>query len=334
MDSVRPHGHARRGPASWLVAVCTVVLVAGTPVPEYLPLAHRLADVLSQSDHLLVRGTAQLPSPAPQSGSALPDLATLLTEVRQGLRSPEETFRQYRYLQRVTEYTRDSSGRIVKTAVRVYEVVPDLRNGAGYSRVLERDGRPVPAAEAAELARDQQNKIQAAIRRRQNETRDDRLKRLAGEAAEQRNQQRTIEDIFRLYDFRMIGRETIGNEPVIVLAFSPRPGVEPQTDNGRILAKAGGRAWVSETDRQVVRLDLESRDTITYGLGIIARVRPGARLRFERERTPEGWFPASYTFVAHVMLLLVKPMDFDQKAEYYDFRPFPPADLKLVPAIR
>jgi hypothetical protein len=265
-------------------------------------------------------------SAARQAGTPTPALSALLAEVRQQLRNPEAVLHRNRYLQRVTDYDRDGSGRVTKTQVVVYEVYPDLHNGEGYARPIEKNGRPLPAAEAAALERDQQEKVRAAVRRRQAETADDRQKRLAGEAAAERSELWTIDDVFRLYDFRIAGRETIGNEPTIVLEFLPRRGVEPRTDSGRILAKAGGRLWVSEIDKQTVRLDLQSRDTITYGLGILARVRPGARLVFDRQRTTGGWFPVSYTLVARLMVLLVRPLDFDRKVEYYDFRPFPPAE--------
>jgi hypothetical protein len=272
-------------------------------------------------------------SAARQSASPSLDLSAFLAEVKHQLRDPEDVLHQNRYLQRVTDYDRDGSGRVKKTQVVVYEVYPDLHNGEGYARPIEKNGRPLPAAEAAALERDQQEKVRAAVRRRQAETAEDRQKRLADEDAGRRREQRTIDDIFRLYDFKIVGRQTLGNEPLVVLEFSPRRGVEPRTDDGKVLAKAGGRLWVSEIDKQIMRLELESRDTITYGFGLLARVRPGARLVLDRQRTPTGWYPVSYTFVAHLMILLVKPMDFDRKVDFYDFRPFPPADLtELAPA--
>lgn len=266
-------------------------------------------------------------SAARQSAPPPLDLTAFLAEVKQQLRDPEDVLHRNRYLQRVTDYDRDGSGRVTKTHVVVYEVYPDLHNGDGYARPIEKNGRPLPAAEAAGLERDQQEKVRAAVRRRQAETTDDRQKRLADDDAGRRREQRTIDDIFRLYEFRIVGRQTLGNEPTVALEFSPRRGVEPRTDDGKVLAKAGGRLWVSENDKQIMRLELESRDTITYGFGLLARVRPGARLVLDRQRTPTGWYPVSYTFVAHLMILLVKPMDFDRKVDFYDFRPFPPADL-------
>jgi hypothetical protein len=255
---------------------------------------------------------------------SLPDLPTLLAEVRQRLANPELVLERYHYRLRITERERDSSGRVTKTSVEVYEVYPNFRNTAGHRRLVERDGQPLPREEAARLQGEQRQAVEQAMAHRASESPEDRRRRLADEARERGDEARIVDDLFRVLEFRLVGRGEVNGEEAIELAFTPRPLAASSTTVGRIVRKAAGRAWVSEADRQLVRVELESTDTLTYGLGVVARVRPGARFVFERRRTDtREWVPAAYHLLARVRLMLVKPVNVDRTVEYYDFRPFP-----------
>jgi hypothetical protein len=49
-----------------------------------------------------------------------------------------------------------------------------------------------------------------------------------------------IAEIFRIYDFRIVGRETLEGRDTILLTFTPRPDVEPATKTGKVLKKFSG----------------------------------------------------------------------------------------------
>ena len=66
------------------------------------------------------------------------------------------------------------------------------------------------------------------------------------------------------------------------------------------------RAWVSENDHELVKLEAEGIDDLTSGLGVLARLHKGARLSFLRRKVNgEVWLPAvvSYHGSARVGLL-------------------------------
>ena len=84
-------------------------------------------------------------------------------------------------------------------------------------------------------------------------------------------------DILMAADFQLLRRESIDGRPVILLAFTPNPAYKPRTDIGKMLQRASGRVWVSETDYEAVRLEAQLDDTISFGMGLLARVQPGSR---------------------------------------------------------
>jgi len=248
--------------------------------------------------------------------------ARLLERMRAKLAYPQTPLEQYEYRQRITQREHDWRGREKPATVELYHVLPNFRNPDGYRRLTERDGRPLPPDEAARLEARQQQKAAEAIGRRANETPAERETRLAREARKREEERAAIDDIFRVHAFEVEGRDLLAGRPTALVTFTPRPGVRPMTDLGQMLPKVAGRFWVDEQDAEVARVEVRSIQTITYGLGILARVRPGATMVYERTRSDTGeWMPAWYHLVADVRLMLVKPLHVDRRVEFFDFRP-------------
>ena len=60
-----------------------------------------------------------------------------------------------------------------------------------------------------------------------------------------------------------------------------------------------GKAWVSESEYEVVRLEAEAIETASFGLGLLARVHKGSKAAFERRKVNgEQWLPARATYTA------------------------------------
>ena len=58
------------------------------------------------------------------------------------------------------------------------------------------------------------------------------------------------------------------------------------------MRKFAVRAWVSESDRELVRVDAEAIDTLSMGFGLLARLHKGAKLSFLRTKVnDEVWLP-------------------------------------------
>ena len=110
------------------------------------------------------------------------------------------------------------------------------------------------------------------------------------------------------FDVRMTGRETIDGHDTIAFTLTPRPDAKPQTRAGNIMRNFSGRAWISESDYELVRLDVEAIDTVSIGFGLLARLHKGSQLSFQRRKiNNEVWLPASakYSLSARVGLFAV-----------------------------
>ena len=100
-------------------------------------------------------------------------------------------------------------------------------------------------------------------------------------------------------------------------------GAKATSREGRILQKFKGRAFVSELDAQVVRVELEALDNISFGLGLLAKVNKGSQAAFERRYiNGEVWLPASFRLRARGRQFLLKGIDLDNEVEWYDYRKF------------
>jgi hypothetical protein len=276
--------------------------------------------------HLLIAFLSGLLLPAftlQESDRPLPELSSFLQEVRKHLRSDRLLLSQYTFTQTNTERHLDGNGNVKKTEIEVYEVYPSLEEGQTYRKLISKDGKPLSPRELEKQDQEHEKKSQERTRKLERERVSERAKREAKEAEEKRKEDETIDEIFRLYDFSLIGREAMDGHSTISLGFQPRPGYKAKTDEGKIFQRIGGRGWFSETDHELVRLELELIDTISFGMGILARLNKGARLTFQRDRiNKEVWLPASAHFSGSARLLVFKGLKIDVTSEYSDYRKF------------
>jgi hypothetical protein len=97
----------------------------------------------------------------------------------------------------------------------------------------------------------------------------------------------------------------VDGHDTIVVSLTPQRDAKPQTRAGQIARNFSGRAWLSETDYELVRVDLEAIDTVSFGFGLLARIHKGSHASFQRRKVnDEAWLPAlaSYSVTARVGL--------------------------------
>jgi hypothetical protein len=260
-------------------------------------------------------GTADEPSAA-----ALPDLQVLMGEVRERLHSDDFLLDQYTFTEKQTERQLDAEGNVKKITTSLYEVYPSPEPGRTYRKLVERDGKPLTAEE---LAKEDQKQEAKEARKAARLYGEDASRRASAESERRLKETRTIDELFRLYEFRIVGRETLDGRGAIVLTFQPRPGVETETRSGKILKKFAGRAWIDEEDRQLVRVEAELMDDLSFGFGLLAKLKKGSRAQIQRRKVNgEIWLPAQARFVGHGRLFLVKSLHVDALSEYSDYRKF------------
>jgi hypothetical protein len=254
----------------------------------------------------------------------LPELQPFVQEVRKHLQTDEQLQSQYTYVETRRQQKLDKSGQPTGESVKVYESYPGFPGQRRrWERLIEEDGRPVPAAELVKRDRDRQKAAEEYARRLATQTAEDRAKEAREREKRRRRAAEEVDDAFRIFDIRMLGREAVEGHDTIVFSLTPRPNVKPRTDDGKIMRHFKGRAWVSESEYELVRLEVEAIDTISFGLGLLARVHKGSKASFQRRKVnDEEWLPARATYTASARLLLLKMMRVGGTSEFSNYRKF------------
>lgn len=225
----------------------------------------------------------------------LPDSDTFISEFRKTLRSDEELLQSYSYTEKETRTETDRDGKPKSTQVNIYQISPD--RGLSYRRLISKNGVPLTQSELDKQDRDQQMKPPASPR-------DDTKIR---------------NELFDIYDVQIEGRETLEGLPAVVLSFRPRPDYKPQSKLTSLLMHVSGRAWVNEADRQLVRVEAEVFDAVSYGW-FLGSLQEGSRLVAERRKVDNGiWLPAKLE-IQKSQRVLLRGVHLNETHEYSDFR--------------
>ena len=251
----------------------------------------------------------------------LPDYDSFAAQVRKRLATDEERQSSYTYIERRTEQKVDSSGRPTSSSVKVYEIYPGLPGQELYRRLIEEDNRPVPPDALARKDRDRQEDVEKYLQAQSSESQRQKAARERDKARRRLNA--AVDDLFRIYDIRMIRREPVDGHGTIVASLSPRPGVKPQTDDGKVMQNFKALAWISESDYEIVRVEIEAVDDLSFGLGLLARVHKGTTATFERRKVNnEAWLPAKVTWTASGRLLLLRRLRIRGVSEFSGYKKF------------
>jgi hypothetical protein len=258
---------------------------------------------------------AQTP-PAP-----LPDQAGFLLQVRSKLKSDGLLQRQYTYREKRTNVRLNDRGEVIGRSEKIFDVYPARSGTEEYKRPVSVDGRPVDREQLESDDRDHRNQLLERLRQLDHESPNQREWRLRLEAEDNRKENETIDDAFRLYDFRLVGRQRFGGHDAVLLTFVPIPGFEPRTNEGRLLKNFSGRAWVAESDCQLIRVELEAIGDVSMGFGFLARFYKGSRVVFERRKVSDAvWLPSAFSYSAGGRILLVKKLRVEGVREYSDYK--------------
>ena len=251
----------------------------------------------------------------------LPEAAAFIARVKTHLASDEERQSGYTYIERATQTKVDAKGRVTDTSVKVFEVYPALPGEDRYRRLIEEDGRPVPPDKLASEDRARQKAAEAYARTASSSAGRDQQARQ--QEKDRRELQAAIDDLFRVYDIRLVGREPLDGRDAIVVTATPRAGARPTTDAGKMMQHFRARGWINEADAEIARVEVEALDDLTFGWGVFARVHKGARAMYERRKVnDETWLPARVTWTGSARLLLVKQERVSGVSEFSNYRKF------------
>ena len=226
---------------------------------------------------------------------SLPDSNTFISEFRKTLRSDDELLQSYSYTEKETRTETDRDGKPKSTKVNIYQISPD--RGQSYRRLISRNGVPLSQSELDKQDRNEQMKP----------------------PADPRDDTKIRDELFDIYDVQVEGRETFEGSPAVVLSFRPRPDYKPQSKLASFLLHVSGRAWVSEADHQLVRVEAEVFDPVSYGW-FLGSLQEGTRLIAVRRKVHNGiWLPAKLE-IQKSQRVLLKGVHVQEVHEYSEYR--------------
>ena len=236
----------------------------------------------------------------------LPDQESFLIETRKHLQTDSTLQSGYVYVETRRELKLDKGGHTREESVKMFESYPGFPGEERWERLIAEDGRPVPSEELARQDRERQQKAYEMVQRLARNS----SKELARQERElqkaRRERDEALSDIYNVFEIRMLGRERVEAHDTIAFLLTPRRDAKPKTRAGDQIRHFSLRAWVSENDHELVKLEADAIDDLKSGLGLLARLHKGARLSFLRRKVNgEVWLPAvvSYNGSARVGLL-------------------------------
>ena len=224
--------------------------------------------------------------------------------------------KDYTWQGRSVERHFDGHGKVESTKRETWETL--MLDGQPHRRDLERDGKPLNP----DQQRSEQKKLDEAVNKLSTETPAEKQRRM--EDAERRRQREFafLSEIPDLFDLRLEGESTVDGRPVWVVSGTPRPGAKAKSRDAKMLLKVRGRMWIDKATYQWAKVEVETTDTISWGV-FLARLNPGAKLTFEQaEVNPDLWLPKRLFLAGSGRIGLVKRLAEDQEVEWSNYRKF------------
>ena len=203
---------------------------------------------------------------------------------------------EYTMAQRSTEKVFGSDGQVKSTSSKTKDIV--FIHGDRYSRLTERDGKPLSAKEE----KSEREKLEKPLAERRNETEAQRNARLAQREKGRVKEREFMQEIPDAFHFELLPDASVDGRAVWTIKATPREGYKPRASRAAMLAKFRGTLWIDKADYEWVKLDVESLETVSFGF-FLARLAKGARLIVEQTRLNDEWrrseFRSATTRVSH-----------------------------------
>jgi hypothetical protein len=233
-------------------------------------------------------------------------------------------FIRFSHKERSTEIRFNPFARMGPWPKVLTEVFPSADDQFTYRRILERDGRPM--SDLDEQDRKYRARLEAHQRELSGEPAGTRAARLKAEELDRAKQEANVRSTLDLFTFTLERREMWEGVPAIVVRFVPKPGGQATSREARVAKGFSGRAWVHEHDGDVMHVKAQAIEDVSFGFGLVGRLYQGSSIEFSRQKIQGAWLPTLTVFKGTGRVFL-RWVDIDFRREYFDYRPYDPADL-------
>ena len=265
----------------------------------------------------------------------LPDSEAFLRETRKHLQTDSALQSSYTYTETRRERKLDKRGRVTSESIKIFENSPGFPGEPRWERLIEENGVPVPAAKLQEQDRERQRKAEEYARRMAERPQQEYARQMRAWEKYRDEVAERVDDIFRVFDITMTKREAVHGHDTIVFMLTPRPDARPRTREGGMMRRFTVRAWVSEADYELVRLEARAIEDLPFAWGLLARLHKGATLAFERRKVnDEVWLPAVVNYEGSARVGLIATLRRAGTSEYSSYRKFTVSTLQSIDSPR
>ena len=268
---------------------------------------------------LMLAATAMVAGAAGLAAAEPPvPLRDLVRKAVAGLHLEEEHRDAYLFRARTERKELDANGKVASQTSHVWERIEI--DGFPFGRTLERDGKPLTAAErksedAAIAKRLAVLKAPPSI-----------LASLGGDSEtaatpKRRGQQgQWFHEFPDALDFQLLGEETINGRPAHHLKAEPKPGYQAKNMRARVFEKLNAQLWIDKASSELVKADAKMFDTVSVGFGM-GRIDKGTRFQIQRRLVSDGvWLIDSQSMHFDARIFYFKNMRTESSTQWTDFR--------------
>lgn len=228
----------------------------------------------------------------------------------------------YMYERRTLQTMYEKDGSVQKTILKLHEVFHV--DGTEIERLIEKDGKPLSARDAAE----EQKRVDKAIEKIRKESPSQRAKRRGETEKDRREEIESRREILDAFDFTLMRTEEVNGRPCWAIRGAPRAGFNGKGRRAEQLKKVAGMVWIDQQSYELSRMELDTNDTISFGWFLL-RLQPGAKVHLQQTLVNnEVWLPSAVDVRADARML-GKMMRLGFEIRFDKFRKFT-SDSKLI----
>jgi outer membrane lipoprotein-sorting protein len=292
--------------------------IAGVSMPYLMTITNGPTALEVKFDDIKINGrtdVAQFGFPK-ISNEPLPDMPTLLTDVRANADKLENLLDTYSYTQKQINREVGKDGVLRETGSETIQL--SFYKGNRIQRQVEKNGKP--------LSEKEQRKVDEDVQKRVEDIEKDVAKNGAKADKETERLRRiSVAEVLRASKLINPRREKFRGRDMIVFDFEPDPSYDLSKAESmlKLIGKIAGVVWIDEKDKQVARVEASMADNFNIGGGLVAKLKKGSSFMIEAERVnDEIWLPSVADINVSVRVMLVKGLNFNQVMRFYDYKKF------------
>lgn len=199
--------------------------------------------------------------------------------------------------------------------VKTYEVF--MIEDSPYNKVIAVNDHPL----SKEEQQIEEQKLQAEMVNRKNETPRERKHRIAKYQKERSEDRALLCEMVEAFNFKLVGETKLNGRDVYQFEAKPKPGYVPNNREAKVLTGMKGTLWVDKETYQWVKVEAEVIHPVSF-YGIFAKVGPGTRFELEQEPIAGGvWLPKHFSVRVNASALGFINENSTDDETYSNYRP-------------